>query len=52
MVNSSPNITYGPLMGMIAPLSGQSQILQKAHVTNGIREVKYPIAIIFYLLNE
>ncbi|KAH0947277.1 hypothetical protein HN011_011474 [Eciton burchellii] len=39
MVNSSPNITYGPLMGMIAPLSGQSQILQKAHVTNGIREL-------------
>ncbi|EZA54459.1 syntenin-1 isoform X2 [Ooceraea biroi] len=39
MVLSSSNITYGPLMGMIAPLSGQSQALQKAHVTNGIREL-------------
>lgn len=29
----------GPLAGMIAPLSGQSLGLQRAQVTNGIREV-------------
>ncbi|XP_011881256.1 PREDICTED: syntenin-1-like [Vollenhovia emeryi] len=28
-----------PLAGMVAPLSGQSVALQKAHVTNGIREL-------------
>lgn len=32
-------ITSGPLAGMVAPLSGQSLGLQKAQVTNGIREV-------------
>ncbi|XP_020283897.1 syntenin-1-like [Pseudomyrmex gracilis] len=31
--------TGGSLAGMIAPLSGQSVALQKAHVTNGIREL-------------
>ena len=29
----------GPLAGMTAPVSGKSLALQKAHVTNGIREV-------------
>ncbi|KAG7188574.1 hypothetical protein KM043_008205 [Ampulex compressa] len=29
----------GPLANMVAPLSGQSLGLQKAHVTNGIREL-------------
>ncbi|XP_011629981.1 syntenin-1-like [Pogonomyrmex barbatus] len=36
---NSSNITCGPLTGMIAPLSGQLITLQKAHVTNGIREL-------------
>ncbi|CAL7950778.1 unnamed protein product [Xylocopa violacea] len=31
--------TSGPLTGMIAPLSGQSVGLQRAQVTNGIREL-------------
>ncbi|KOX80448.1 Syntenin-1 [Melipona quadrifasciata] len=31
--------TSGPLAGMIAPLSGQSLGLQRAQVTNGIREL-------------
>lgn len=31
--------TSGPLAGMVAPLSGQSLGLQRAQVTNGIREV-------------
>lgn len=35
----SPDVKSGPLTGMIAPLSGQSLALQKAHVTNGIREL-------------
>lgn len=30
----------GPLAGMTAPVSSQSLSLQKAIVTNGIREVK------------
>lgn len=36
-VNNST--TSGPLAGIIAPLSGQSLGLQRAQVTNGIREV-------------
>lgn len=32
--------TSGPLTGMIAPISGQSLGLQRAQVTNGIRELK------------
>lgn len=32
-------VTSGPLAGMVAPLSGQSLGLQRAQVTNGIREV-------------
>lgn len=36
---TSPNVTYNPLTGIVAPLSGQSMALQKAHVTNGIREL-------------
>ncbi|XP_025993031.2 syntenin-1 [Solenopsis invicta] len=36
---TSMDATHGPLAGMIAPLSGQSMVLQKAHVTNGIREL-------------
>ncbi|XP_072761863.1 syntenin-1 [Anoplolepis gracilipes] len=36
---TSPNVTYNPLTGIVAPLSGQSVALQKAHVTNGIREL-------------
>ncbi|XP_012541778.1 syntenin-1 [Monomorium pharaonis] len=36
---TSTDITCGPLAGMIAPLSGQSRALQKAQVTNGIREL-------------
>ncbi|XP_071640221.1 syntenin-1 [Temnothorax longispinosus] len=36
---TSTNVTCSPLAGMIAPLSGQSVALQKAHVTNGIREL-------------
>ncbi|XP_014482555.1 PREDICTED: syntenin-1-like [Dinoponera quadriceps] len=35
----SPNETRNSLSGMIAPLSGQSMALQKAFVTNGIREL-------------
>lgn len=35
----SSNVTSGPLTGMVAPLSGQSLVLHKAHVTNGIREL-------------
>ncbi|XP_067217345.1 syntenin-1 [Linepithema humile] len=35
----SSDVKTGPLTGMIAPLSGQSVALQKAHVTNGIREL-------------
>ncbi|XP_031832375.1 syntenin-1 [Nomia melanderi] len=31
--------TSGPLAGMVAPLSGQSEGLQRANVTNGIREL-------------
>ncbi|XP_034178390.1 syntenin-1 [Osmia lignaria lignaria] len=31
--------TLGPLAGMVAPLSGQSLGLQRAQVTNGIREL-------------
>ncbi|GAB1867201.1 Syntenin-1 [Camponotus japonicus] len=31
--------TYNSLTGIVAPLSGQSVALQKAHVTNGIREL-------------
>jgi len=37
-MNSQPAATVG---GMIAPLSGQSPGLQRAYVTNGIREVSY-----------
>ncbi|XP_077276535.1 syntenin-1 [Temnothorax americanus] len=36
---TTTNVTCSPLAGMIAPLSGQSVALQKAHVTNGIREL-------------
>ncbi|KAK2583376.1 hypothetical protein KPH14_009367 [Odynerus spinipes] len=36
---STPVVTSGPLTGMVAPLSGQSLGLQRAHVTNGIREL-------------
>ncbi|KYN03894.1 Syntenin-1 [Cyphomyrmex costatus] len=36
---TSTNVTCSPLAGMIAPLSGQSMALQKAYVTNGIREL-------------
>lgn len=36
-VNNST--TSGSLPGIIAPLSGQSLGLQRAQVTNGIREV-------------
>lgn len=36
---TSTNVMYSSLAGMIAPLSGQSMALQKAHVTNGIREL-------------
>ncbi|KAG5308623.1 SDCB1 protein, partial [Pseudoatta argentina] len=36
---TSRNVTRSPLAGMIAPLSGQSMALQKAYVTNGIREL-------------
>ncbi|XP_050591539.1 syntenin-1-like [Bombus affinis] len=32
-------VTSGPLAGMVAPLSGQSLGLQRAQVTNGIREL-------------
>jgi len=35
---TSTNVS-SPLAGMIAPLSGQSMALQKAYVTNGIREL-------------
>lgn len=31
--------TYNPLTNIVAPLSGQSVALQKAYVTNGIKEV-------------
>ncbi|EFN71934.1 Syntenin-1 [Camponotus floridanus] len=37
MTLTSP--TYNSLTGIVAPLSGQSVALQKAHVTNGIREL-------------
>ncbi|XP_018310534.1 syntenin-1 [Mycetomoellerius zeteki] len=36
---TSTDVTCSPLAGMIAPLSGQSMALQKAYVTNGIREL-------------
>lgn len=39
MILTSPNGTYNSLTGFVAPLSGESMALQKAHVTNGIREV-------------
>ena len=38
--------TSGPLAGMVAPLSGQSLGLQRAQVTNGIREVSIFLYII------
>ncbi|XP_029049955.1 syntenin-1-like isoform X2 [Osmia bicornis bicornis] len=38
MTVSTP-ATSGPLAGMVAPLSGQSLGLQRAQVTNGIREL-------------
>lgn len=39
MTLTSPNVTYNPLAGIVAPLSKESLALQKAYVTNGIREV-------------
>lgn len=39
MTLTSTNATYNPLAGLVAPLSKESAALQKAHVTNGIREV-------------
>lgn len=39
MTVSTPAITSGSLSGMIAPLSGQSLGLQRAQVTNSIREL-------------
>ncbi|KZC10482.1 Syntenin-1 [Dufourea novaeangliae] len=39
LVNLSIPATSGPLAGMVAPLSGQSLGLQRAQVTNGIREL-------------
>lgn len=41
-----PSYETGNLLrGMVAPLSGQSVALQKAVVTNGIREVRFIIFI-------
>lgn len=37
-VSTAP-VTSGSLTGMVAPLSGQSLGLKRAHVTNGIREL-------------
>ncbi|XP_029678968.1 syntenin-1-like [Formica exsecta] len=39
MTLTSSNVTYNSLTGFVAPLSGESMALQKAHVTNGIREL-------------
>lgn len=39
MTVSTPAATSGPLTGLIAPLSGQSLGLQRAHVSHGIREL-------------
>lgn len=39
MTLTSTNATYNPLAGLVAPLSKESAALQKAHVTNGIREL-------------
>ncbi|CAL1679118.1 unnamed protein product [Lasius platythorax] len=39
MTLTSPNVTYNPLAGIVAPLSKESLALQKAYVTNGIREL-------------
>ncbi|XP_029157453.1 syntenin-1-like [Nylanderia fulva] len=39
MTLTSTNVTYNPIAGLVAPLSQQSAALQKAYVTNGIREL-------------
>lgn len=41
--------TSGPLAGMVAPLSGQSSGLQKAQVTNGIRNVGFLLCAYIYI---
>lgn len=45
----SPTETSNTLAGMVAPLSGQSMVLRKAVVTNGIREVTLNILKYFYI---
>lgn len=47
-MNTSSIVTHGPMTNMIAPLTGYSAILQKTHVTNGIREVIAVTQIHFY----